>query len=104
MESVQILHVNCMFKIFCHYFNLSCSQHDRDLKLTDHDIIRQILNIWPTLCPPNTSPDQLATKLLEMNSVDYVAKMLASAIPTQIKDRCFSEDLKRLLKNSDTNK
>lgn len=43
------------------------------------------------------SPDELAQKLLEMNDVNCVAKMLCSAIPEAVKEQYFSQELKRFI-------
>jgi hypothetical protein len=49
-------------------------------------------------------PSELASKLLEANSVDYVAKMLSQAIPDSIKEHCFSPELKHLISSLVVNK
>lgn len=47
---------------------------DRDFRIADGpEIIKKMLEMWPKLCPPNVTPDELARKLLEANSVKYVA-------------------------------
>jgi hypothetical protein len=56
-----------------------------------------MLQSYPRLCPPNVTPNELASKLLEANSVDYVAKMLSQAIPDAIKEHCFSLELKHFI-------
>ncbi|KAI6184111.1 hypothetical protein M3Y97_00561300 [Aphelenchoides bicaudatus] len=87
-------------------YTISTTQEvqDRDMRTSDHDIIRMILNSYPRLCPPNVSPDELASKLLETSSVDYVAKMLLKGIPEFIKEQCFSLELKQFISSLESGK
>ncbi|KAI6175455.1 Zf-C3H1 domain-containing protein [Aphelenchoides bicaudatus] len=68
-------------------------QHERDFNIEPEEIIKQLLALCPNICPPNVNKDKLASKLLEMNSVDYIARLLSAAITEEERNVAFTNEI-----------
>ncbi|CAD5215429.1 unnamed protein product [Bursaphelenchus xylophilus] len=72
-------------------------QHDQDMRVSEVDIIKEMISYYPSLCPPTKTIDQYAKELLSKGKVADVARSVASSIPPQVRERCFNDELKKFI-------
>ncbi|KAL3102310.1 hypothetical protein niasHS_003719 [Heterodera schachtii] len=74
----------CPFQLHGRCADTNCPwQHENEYRMSEVDIVSEVIALWPNVCPRGMLPDQYATTLLANDRLEVVIGFLLSIMPEE---------------------